>query len=138
MTPHLGCPAYGGKLTGGVTVALLATPSPVPGAAARVVGYYVAALAGWGVGGAITAAAACLSAYVLEATLWRLTGLDVARLGCVAVVTCAAGMAAVGDLHGISLVSGMVTMLALMLVPLRARGLVSAQVHLDSGDQTES
>jgi membrane associated rhomboid family serine protease len=99
-------------LAGGVVVALLLHPSPIPRWAADPVIYYVAALTGWGLRGTRGAAACCVAAVVFLYGMRRL-GLGPEHVGLVGAIACVAVLAAVRDLHGASLASGAVMMTAL-------------------------
>lgn len=97
-------------LAGGVLVALLTAHGRVPRLPAQVVTFYVMALTGWGLGGLRgTALLIALAAAGLLAL--RLTGrLDADRVGLWSAVVCTAVLAALGDLHGVSLASGIAAM----------------------------
>jgi hypothetical protein len=104
-------------LAGGVAVALLIRPSSQSRFAAYVVTYYIAALAGWGFGGPMFAGLACLLVGVLRLALNRADGIRAQRALLTGAATSVAVMAVTGDIHGLSLGSGMLTMLVLPAAP---------------------
>jgi membrane associated rhomboid family serine protease len=91
-------------LAGGAVVWLLAKGADRW--SAGVVAGYVAALTGWGFGGLAVAAAAAAAAGVVV--------LLARQLALAGAVACAAVLATVGDLHGISLLAGLLAGLAVM------------------------
>jgi membrane associated rhomboid family serine protease len=106
-------------LAGGTAVALFAGRGPVPWLAAHAVVYYVVALTGWGFSGILAAGLGCVVAGGLLSGL-RWAGVpEVERLALAGAAACAVGLAAVGDLHGISLTAGGVAML--VVVSMRGR-----------------
>ena len=108
-------------LAGGVLVALLADTGPVPRLPAQVVSFYVVALTGWGLGGFRGVGLAVLLATVGLLAV-RLTGrFDADRVGLWGAVVCTGVLAAVGDLHGVSLASGAAVMVLTRMIELRQR-----------------
>lgn len=106
-------------LAGGAGVALFAHPGRIRFAAPAVAGY-VAALTGWGFGGPLGASVACLAAGVILVGAHLLDGLaggrlHVERLGLATAAGCAVVLSLARDLHGISLVAGVTTMILLAL-----------------------
>jgi membrane associated rhomboid family serine protease len=101
-------------LAGGTAVALLVGRGPVPWLAAHAVVYYVVALTGWGFRGIVAAGLACVMAGVLWYGLRRLGVPEVERLALAGAAGCALVLAAAGDLHGISLLTGGVATLVVL------------------------
>lgn len=93
-------------LAGGAVIWLLAGRRDASRWAVGAVVCYIAALTGWGFGGIRAAAVAALAA-VLMLCVGRVRG--VALVGAVA---CAVALTVVSDLHGVSLLSGMIIALA--------------------------
>jgi hypothetical protein len=106
-------------LAGGVLVWLLAGRPDASRWDAEVVVGYVAALTGWGFGGiraaAVAVVVAVLVLYVVPARRVVLAG----------AVACAVALTVAGDLHGVSLVSGMAVALVIMRPGTRTRGQVA-------------
>ncbi|WNV88943.1 rhomboid family intramembrane serine protease [Umezawaea sp. Da 62-37] len=100
-------------LAGGMIVWLLAS-RPADRWAAWIVVGYVAALAGWGFGGVRAAAVASLVAMV------ALVVVPDKRFTLAVTAVCAIAMASAYDLHGVSLVSGMIA--GILIAPWRQRG----------------
>jgi membrane associated rhomboid family serine protease len=100
-------------LAAGVVVALLVHPSPIPRWAADPVIYYIAALTGWGLRGAVGAGVCFVAAVVCLYAMRRL-GFSPERLALVGTVVCVVVLTAVRDLHGASLAAGVVAMAALV------------------------
>jgi membrane associated rhomboid family serine protease len=101
-------------LAGGVAVALLAGREPAPPWYVPAVVLYVAALAGWGFGGAVAAGAAVGCGAVV---LYGLRGMGVRtaeRVALAGTMLVAAAMSAVRDLHGVSFLSGAAAMVAVI------------------------
>jgi membrane associated rhomboid family serine protease len=92
-------------LAGGVVVWLLAGRADPSRPTVGVVVCYVAALTGWGFGGIRAAAVAVLVAALV------LAARRVALLGAAA---CAVALTMAADLHGVSLLSGMITAVAML------------------------
>lgn len=110
-------------LAGGVALALLASPGPVPRIPAYAVVLYIVALAGWGLYGVVAAGLACLAAIALWYALRRVPHID--RLALAGTVACALVLALRRDLHGISLTAGMAATTVLVVVDQRLNGLTS-------------
>jgi membrane associated rhomboid family serine protease len=102
-------------LAGGLAVALLADRTKPPRLAADTVVYYVVALTGWGLRGAVAAGVACMAAAVGIYGLRRAGMPGVHRLALACTVVCALGLATLRDLHGASLTAGMALMAALVV-----------------------
>ena len=103
-------------LAGGVAVALLVGRWPAPPWFAHAVMLYVAALAGWGIGGVIAAALVTLCAAVALVGL-RLAGVRTTeRIALTGAILVAAVMAASWDLHGVAFLSGAAAMVAMLVL----------------------
>jgi membrane associated rhomboid family serine protease len=93
-------------LAAGVSVALLLLPAP-PRLPAHVPVYYIAALAGWSLRGAAGAALAVLGAAAFLYGARRIRVPAPERIALAGSLVCAVALAVRCDLHGASLVSGM-------------------------------
>jgi membrane associated rhomboid family serine protease len=108
-------------LAGGVVVALLAAPAPVPPLAARTMICYIAALTGWGLRGTIGAGLGVLGAAVLLYGPRPRTWPAPERLALVGAAGCCVALSYVGDLQGVSLLSGAAAMTLVLAAGQRAR-----------------
>jgi membrane associated rhomboid family serine protease len=108
-------------LAGGVAAAVLAGRGPAPPWFSQAVVLYVALLAGWGFGGAVTAGVAGAGCAV---ALYGLHWADVRaaeRFALAGAVLVATAMAAARDLHGVSFLSGVAAMVAVIAAERVAR-----------------
>jgi membrane associated rhomboid family serine protease len=102
-------------LAGGTVVALFTSRGPVPRPAAHAVVYYVVALTGWWFGGILAAGLGCVVAGLLLYGFRWAGAPQVERLALLGAAACAVVLAAVGDLHGVSLTAGGVALLVVLM-----------------------
>jgi hypothetical protein len=103
-------------LAGGVVASLLAGNIAVPRLTTHAVVYYIVALTGWGFNGLLAAGMGCMATFALLYSLNRIGMPSVERVALMGSIVCAAALTAVRDLHGISLMTGIVVG-AIIMVP---------------------
>jgi hypothetical protein len=109
-------------LAGGLVVAQIVAPPPLSVWTVHPVVYYLAALAGWAVLGAVTAVLACVVTAIALVVLRLLPRVDAERTALAATLAVAVALLVVRDLHGAATTAGAATMAA-GLLPRRGRDL---------------